>query len=199
MIIRLAFFSADDLPKDLTETLDAIPFGEDDRARLRSIKNDASLRHSVAARMALLTLCPDGDRTIVRGEQGKPRFCVGGMPHFSLSHAGGLSVAAVSDEPCGVDLEACRASLDTKALADRFFSDKDREALRSHGDFFALWTKKEATVKCLGTSLSELLGKDLALPTRTYRKENFTLSLAAEHEFSVEFQEPNSPLQEVFL
>jgi len=199
MTIRLAFCSVDDLPKDLTDTLNALPLGEDDRARLRSLKNDKALRHSLAARLALLALCPEGDRTIVREEHGKPFFSADGMPHFSLSHADGLSVAAVSDEPCGVDLETYRASLDTNALADRFFSEKDREALRSHGDFFALWTKKEAAAKCLGTPLSELLGKDITLPTRTYRHGNLTLSLAAEQNFSVEFQEPYFQFQEVLL
>jgi len=198
MIIRLAFFEISALPEDLTDLIAALPFGEDDRARLRAIKNDASLRHSLAARMALRSLCQDGG-VIARTEHGKPYFSEDGAPCFSLSHAGGLAVAACSDEPCGVDLEAFREKLDTQALSKRFFSKEDQASLNSHGDFLTLWTRKEAIAKCLGKPLPELLGKEIALPTRTFREGNFTVTLAAEREFSVEFSPQSTRFQEVLL
>ncbi len=198
MIIRLAFFEIAALPENLTELLDALPFGENDRARLRSIKNDTALRHSLAARMALRSLCQSVG-AIARTEHGKPYFSEDGAPCFSLSHAGGLAVAACSNEPCGVDLECSRGSLREDAVARRFFSDAEVTALHRHGDFLALWTKKEAIAKCLGKPLPELLGKEIALPTRTYREGSFTVSLAAEHEFSVEFLTKSIPFQEVLL
>lgn len=199
MTIQLAFFSVDDLPNDLSDLIAALPFGEDDRQSLLAIQNDTALRHSLAARMALLSLYPDGDRTIFRTEHGKPYFSATDAPHFSLSHARGLAVAALSEDPCGVDLEVFRERLDANALAERFFSETDQAALKAHGDFLALWTQKEAISKCLGTPLTETLGKDLALPTRTYRDGSVTLSLAAEREFSVEFSKTSSPFREVLL
>ena len=199
MTIRLAFFSVEDLPSDLGELLGALPFGEDDRKKLLAIKNDTALRHRLAARLALLSLCPNGDRTISRTERGKPYFSADGAPYFSLSHSGGLAVAALSNEPCGVDLEVFRDRLDTNALAKRFFSEKDQAALNSHGDFLALWTKKEAVTKLLGIPLTETLSKHSTYPTRTYRDGNFTLSLAAEQEFSVKFQGLSYPFEEIFL
>ena len=199
MTIRLAFFSVNDLPNDLNELIRALPFGEDDRQRLLAIKNDDALRHSIAARMALLSLCSDGDRTISRTEHGKPYFSEADAPHFSLSHAKGLAVAALSEEPCGVDLEAFRERLNENALAERFFSKNDQAALKVHGDFFALWTKKEAISKCLGTPLTETIGKECSLPTRTYRDGSFTLSVAAEQEFSIEFSKTSFSFSEVLL
>ena len=195
MTIQLAFCSVDTLPSDLTEILNAFPLGEADAERLRSIQNDRSLRQSVAARIALLFLCPSGG-TIVRGEHGKPRFAEDGLPHFSLSHSDTLAVAAISDEPFGIDLELDRPELNTDAIARRFFSDGDLADLHTHGDFFALWTKKGAISKCLGKPLTETLSKTVSLSTRTYRNGAFTLSLAAKREFSVE---SNTKLQEVSL
>ena len=199
MIIRIAVCSEDTLRGDLTEIIDAFPFGAEDASRLRSLKNDAALRLSVAARVALRSLCPEGG-TIVRGEHGKPCFAEDGAPHFSLSHAGGLAVAAVADEaPIGVDLELFRDTIPAKALAKRFFSDEDLALLSRHGDFFALWTKKEAVSKLVGTPLTEALSKRIAYPTRTYRDGSFTLSVAAEQEFSIEFSSNDFQFREVLL
>lgn len=199
MTIRLSFFSVDDLPNDLGDLIAALPFGENDRKKLAAVQNDAALRQRLAARLALLSLCPDGDRTIVCTEHGKPYFSAKNAPCFSLSHTRGLAVAALSEEPCGVDLEAFREKLDTQALSKRFFSEEDQVALKVHGDFLALWTKKEAVTKLLGIPLTETLSKHSACPTRTYRDGGLTLSLAAEREFSVEFFKTSFDFREVLL
>lgn len=199
MLIRVTFCSIAELPNDLSAAIDALPFGEGEKVRLRGIKNKESLRHSLAALTALSKLCGTDVRTVVRDANGKPRFFGSDAPQFSLSHAGGVAVAALSDEPVGADLEAKRDSRKESAVAHRFFTDAERNDFLTHGDFSALWTKKEARAKCLGLPLASVLSKDLELFTRTYRTEHLTLSLAAEQDFEVEFFQTEFSFQEVNL
>lgn len=200
MRIRLAFYACASLSDDLSAELSSLRFGESEHERLCAIKNGAAKRESLAALLALDSLCDGGDLTILRDGHGKPRFSADGAPHFSLSHAGGLAVAALSDDaPVGVDLEMARDNIATSAVADRFFSEAEQLAFATHGDFFALWTKKEARAKCLGVPLSSVLSTPLSFPTRTYRSGDFTLSLAAERDFSVVFSPNDFHFQEVIL
>ncbi len=200
MRIRLAFFSPKDLPDDLTNVISVLPFGDSERSRLLAIKHDTAKRESLSALLALRSLCDLDDLTILRDKNGKPHFSSLGAPHFSLSHTDGLAVAAIShDAPVGVDLESARDKMDTRAVADRFFTEAELREFSVHGDFLAIWTKKEARAKCLGAPLSSVLATDLALPARTYRFGDFTLSFAAEHEFSVVFSPNDFQFQEVNL
>ncbi|MBO5967732.1 MAG: 4'-phosphopantetheinyl transferase superfamily protein [Clostridia bacterium] len=200
MLIRLAFFSCSDLPEDLTAVISALPFGEAERARLVAIRNGNAKRESLSALLALRSLCALEDLTILRDENGKPRFSADGAPQFSLSHAGGLAVAAICEQASiGVDLELARNTMNPAAVAARFFTEAEQKEFSEQGDFFALWTKKEAKAKCLGVPLPSVLSSDLALSTRTYRCGEFTLSLAAEEAFSVEFLNDFSQIQEVLL
>ena len=202
MLIRLAFCSICELDDDLSVTIDSLPFGENEKTRLRSIKNETAKRESLAALLALRKLCGDAALTILRDGQGrgKPYFSEEGAPHFSLSHAGGVAVAAVCDvSEVGVDLETVRDSFDQAAVARRFFTASEQEEFSRNGDFFALWTRKEARAKCLGASLSAVLSEDISLPARTYRANGITLSLAAEREFEVEFLNHIFLNQEVLL
>ena len=65
----------------------------------------------------------------------------------------------------GVDIEAIREDIDFLALAQRFFSPRERDALRSvprekrRDAFFACWTRKEAYIKARGMGLSMPLGQ----------------------------------------
>ncbi len=86
---------------------------------------------------------------------GKPFLPV--MPDFffSLTHSGDFAAAAAAAVPVGVDLQKIRPW--SPAIAARFFSEKEQEALASAADpdsaFTLLWTKKEAAAKCSGSSL----------------------------------------------
>ena len=146
------------------------------------------------------SFCGDAAWTIARDGAGKPHFLEQGAPHFSLSHAGGLAVAAVCEASAvGVDLEVARDAAKEAAVAARYFTPSEQTIFAEHGDFRALWTRKEARAKCLGTPLSSVLSRDLALPTRTYRVGNLTLSLAAEEDFEVDFWNDIPDIQEVIL
>jgi 4'-phosphopantetheinyl transferase len=84
--------------------------------------------------------------------------------HFNLSHSGDLALIALSGEaPVGVDVEHTRRDPDLEALARRFFSPAEQQALaalppgeRVKG-FYQCWTRKEAVIKATGEGLSRPL------------------------------------------
>ena len=86
-----------------------------------------------------------------------------GKPHcdgiyFSLSHAGGLALCAVSDKPVGCDIEHVKDA--PFELASRIFCPDERAYLRAAQEpgeaqrrFFTLWTLKESYMKMTGEGL----------------------------------------------
>jgi len=92
---------------------------------------------------------------------GKPELAGDSAVHFNLSHTEGLAAIAVTRiGAVGIDVERVRDQADILELADRFFSKKEAEWIRSRtapehsASFFACWTAKEAYVKARGGGLS---------------------------------------------
>jgi 4'-phosphopantetheinyl transferase len=95
---------------------------------------------------------------------GKPQLAGEQNPcglQFNVSHSAGIALVAVgSKRRLGVDIEKIRGDVDTAALAERFFSLRERAGLRALPDhlrvpgFFACWTRKEAFLKATGDGLS---------------------------------------------
>jgi 4'-phosphopantetheinyl transferase len=95
---------------------------------------------------------------------GKPQLAPEQNPNalqFNVSHSGGVALIAIgSEHRLGVDIEKIRPDIDAEALAERFFSVRERAGLRVLPDdlrargFFACWTRKEAFLKATGTGLS---------------------------------------------
>lgn len=87
-----------------------------------------------------------------------------GKLFFSISHSNGLALYAIAwNREIGVDLERVRPLNETKAIAARFFSSREIEAIqklpggqRIQG-FFNCWTRKEAYLKATGLGLSRPL------------------------------------------
>jgi 4'-phosphopantetheinyl transferase len=80
---------------------------------------------------------------------------------FNVSHTDGLALLAfVPEREIGVDVEKIRAQSDVLKMAERFFSDHERQHLRNlqgdelHAAFFRCWTRKEAYIKAKGEGLS---------------------------------------------
>jgi 4'-phosphopantetheinyl transferase len=104
----------------------------------------------------------------VDGEHGKPSLirepaAPGARVEFNLSHSDDLALVAVAlDQPVGVDLERWSEETEHLALAERFFSPGERDALRPlagelsrlTAGFFAAWTRKEAYLKATGTGIT---------------------------------------------
>ncbi|MEX0740944.1 MAG: 4'-phosphopantetheinyl transferase superfamily protein [Pseudohongiella sp.] len=102
---------------------------------------------------------------IGRSAEGRP--CVLGpvsAPAFNLSHTDDMLVLVftANGEP-GVDIESLDRQLDAIALAERFFSGAEFQALQAlppvqrQDRFLRLWTLKEACVKANGQGLARAL------------------------------------------
>jgi 4'-phosphopantetheinyl transferase len=80
---------------------------------------------------------------------------------FNLSHSGGFALFAFAQSrKVGVDLERTGKDVEWEPMAERFFSARERAALRAlppdvrRRAFFTCWTRKEAYVKAQGQGLS---------------------------------------------
>lgn len=106
--------------------------------------------------------CAPADWRFDKNEWGRPH--VSGpvaAPHFNLSNTQGLVACAVArTEGVGVDVENITRRTEPTAIAHRFFSKSEAEALMSLPDegrrarFFSLWTLKEAYIKARGMGLA---------------------------------------------
>ncbi len=105
--------------------------------------------------------------SIVRDEHGKPQL-TGALRewHFSLSHSGGWALLALAQgQPVGVDLEWPRPRRRLLAMAQRFFTAAEADALHSLAEeerlraFYSLWTAKEAVLKAAGVGIGFGLAK----------------------------------------
>lgn len=97
------------------------------------------------------------------GPHGKPE--VEGLS-FNVSHAGDLALVAFGEmHRVGVDVEVMRPGVEMRALARRFFTAAENDALAVlSGDdlvrgFYGCWTCKEAFVKAVGEGLSFALDR----------------------------------------
>jgi len=102
---------------------------------------------------------------------GKPELAESRDLHFNLSHSEGVTLFALArHRQVGVDVERIRENADAMELAERFFSAKEVQWLRSQPQseitsfFFSCWTAKEAYIKAQGEGLSLPLGSFGVLP-----------------------------------
>lgn len=90
-------------------------------------------------------------------ENGKP-FLAGEDKalYFSISHCKSAIVVAVADEPIGIDVESIRKVDDS--LIERTMNEQEQHYIRAAKQpqraFTALWTKKEAILKWIGTGIN---------------------------------------------
>lgn len=100
------------------------------------------------------------------GEQGKPYFRE--IPlFFSLSHSGEYVLCAVSCREIGADIQKLQPA-EVWKLAKRFYAESECLALEQciseeerRRLFFALWSRKEAYGKLMGTGVAAVLGEDM--------------------------------------
>lgn len=81
--------------------------------------------------------------------------------YFNVSHTDGLSLLGFArSRNIGVDVERVKPDTEAEKLAERFFSERERQDLRQLQDdelraaFFRVWTRKEAYIKATGDGLS---------------------------------------------
>ena len=151
---RIDVRAADDLARLLSP---------DEAERAARFRFERDRRSFVTTRGALRTLigsyigaAPESVE-LTYGANGKPE--VEGLS-FNVSHAGDVALAAFGPGRIGVDVEEMRPDVEMRALARRFFTRAENEALaRLSGDelvrgFYGCWTCKEAFVKAMGEGLS---------------------------------------------
>ncbi len=128
-----------------------------DRPRIEFILTRGTLRFLLARYLSI----PPETVVFRYGKNGKPAIEGNASLCFNVSHSRGLAILAfVQERNIGVDVENLSRDTDVRALAERFFSDSERQALRHlSGDelqaaFFRCWTRKEAYIKATGDGLS---------------------------------------------
>ena len=138
----------------------------DERARASRLLAPDGRRRSVVARAILRRILGsylDTPASAIRfryGPSGKPEVAWPRRIEFNLSHSDDLALYAVHGRAeVGVDVERVRPVDRIEALARRFFSAREHQALaalapaRRNQAFLTWWTRKEACVKASGGTL----------------------------------------------
>jgi 4'-phosphopantetheinyl transferase len=132
-----------------------------DPARSRQFVGGRALLRQLLSRY--LGVAPETIR-LEAASGGKPRLtgelAASGL-HFNLSHSRGLvAIALAAGRRVGVDVEFCRADLDTDRLARRFFAPAELEQFlglpvaQRAAAFYVCWTRKEAYLKARGQGVA---------------------------------------------
>ena len=97
----------------------------------------------------------EGDLVFSYNEHGKPMLKEVSNIHFSISHCKEAIAVAVADRPVGIDVETLR--MPSEALAEKVMDKGEKlrfDISDTPEDFFtAIWTAKEAEMKCRGTGI----------------------------------------------
>ncbi len=101
------------------------------------------------------------DAAVARDENG--RLYLPAYPHvdINVSHADPLTAVVAGTTRVGVDVEREDKLRDPEALARRFFTEREIQAVTSSPDpreaALTVWTRKEAMGKYIGTGLAKTL------------------------------------------
>lgn len=135
------------------------------KEKLSRLKNPSVRAESLAAGL-LLRYAVDrelgkefGEYDIEAGPQGKPHFKGAEGTEFNISHSGDFVAVVISRHPVGIDIEV---KSDTKfRVTKRMFSESEQKRVFESADpdreFRAVWTEKEAYLKCTGEGISVAL------------------------------------------
>ena len=89
-------------------------------------------------------------------EHGKPSIVGHPEIFFNMSHCKYAAVCAISDKPVGIDVESIREY--KEGLVNYTMNDEEIREIESAENpasaFIRLWTMKEATMKLIGTGIS---------------------------------------------
>lgn len=114
---------------------------------------------------------------LVYGAHGKPAFWGSSASHFNISHSGKYAVCALSEVPCGIDIQE-KKELKNRRIFEKILSTKEQsEALLSTDKttvFYKYWTRKESFLKLTGQGITV----DLREISKPVWYEDFTLKEA---------------------
>ena len=122
---------------------------------------------------------------------GKPFFEDYPNFHFNISHSENLIAVAVADSPVGVDIEKKREA--NLKIAERFFSEREKDFAKDSDSFFYVWTRKEALLKRTGEGLKGIREAQVLENSeiKTFEEKGFILSVSSEiaNEFKIIYEE----------
>lgn len=162
------------VPQEHRTTAESL-LSEEERAHMTRLATPSRRASFLASRAALrlilsrnLNLSPS-ELNLIQGPTGKPAL-LSPSPvqiHFNLSHSKDLCLFAVCQHmELGIDVEYIRPNVDCEKIARRFFAQSEVLSL-SQADppwnptaFFRIWTRKEALLKGLGGSITDLFHRN---------------------------------------
>lgn len=147
---------------------------EDERRKEMRFRFERDQRQYLVTRALVRTVLslycdvPPEEWRFASDERGRPYVVDAGadVPQFNLSHTPGLILCAVTRvRAIGVDTENLQSARNSKRVADRHFSPREVEDLKTlpaeeHAErFLHYWTLKEAYIKARGVGLAMPLTK----------------------------------------
>lgn len=90
-----------------------------------------------------------GEPDIRRTDEGKPYLAGEDNISVSVTHSEDIWMCMVSQSECGIDFQYVRG-IDDSRVSDRFFTDGERKYIGGGGNFFDIWTRREALGKLVG-------------------------------------------------
>jgi 4'-phosphopantetheinyl transferase len=153
---------------ELTRILDLLP--PNDRWAADQFTYAPARRQYIVSRGMLrqllsgyLGIAPQDIEFTIEGA-GKPVLAGDRVVDFNLTHSGQLTLFGVARRPLGVDMEHVREMPRAVELAKRYYSAAQHEQIaatpddRRSREFLAMWVRREAYAKALGTSIWRSLG-----------------------------------------
>ena len=139
-----------------------------ERARARRFVRAVDNRRYIMAHATLRQIlsgvvrCTPRELVFERSAAGRPYLTgAGSALEFSLAHSEDVGILAISTRRrVGIDLEHHQDRIEWRAVARQFLSTDDWRTLEDVGpetqlpEFFDAWTRREATLKLLGASLT---------------------------------------------
>lgn len=114
---------------------------------------------------------------LVYGTHGKPALSDSFFPHFNISHSGKYAVCALSEVPCGIDIQE-KKELRNHRIFEKILSEKEQNEVLFSTDkaaaFYKYWARKESFLKLTGQGITV----DLREISKPVWQEDFTLKEA---------------------
>ena len=157
-----------DLPLDELNSMLEKQIEGNEVNRIMGITNkDHAFRSAAGSLLLAQMVCrisgyPVSSISIHRYPNGKPFLPDFPNLHFNITHTDHLAVLAIDTHLVGVDIE--KVSVARMAIANRFFSDSEKEILNNCPDdqrdllFYKLWTIRESFVKAIGIGIFGTMG-----------------------------------------
>jgi len=164
--VQIVLLECDTLNQFMDQITDVISVQR--AKKIERLRNERDRVMSVGVELALLACLkrcglPIQQPVYYYEKSGKPQLKANGW-YISLSHAGNLSVCAISTVPVGVDIETPRKIKDT--LARIILSENEKISAFSESELLEKWVIKESYLKLTGeginskTSMSALTAVD---------------------------------------